>query len=46
MTEGTGGTITAPETPAAGVGTPTLILLTLGAFALTLPFIFKRFMTT
>ena len=46
MTEGTGGTITAPDTPAAGVGTPTIVLLTVGVFALTLPFVFKRFMTT
>ena len=45
MTEGTGGSITAPDTPAAGVGTPTIVLLALGAFALTLPFVFKRFMT-
>jgi hypothetical protein len=43
MTEGTGGSITAPDTPAAGVGAPTIILLTLGAFALMLPFVFKRF---
>ena len=43
---GEGGSISAPDTPAAGVGTPTIVLLTLGAFALTLPFIFKRFMTS
>lgn len=44
MTEGTGGSITAPDTPAAGVGTPTVVLLTVGALALSLPFVFKRFM--
>ena len=44
MTESSGGgAISTPDMPAAGVGTPTVILLAVGIFALTLPLIFKKY---